>query len=164
MREMDLALEEMLLDIRRITRVMIFQQFLVLGGMKQARQVRAFQSNRVGVEKGGERGVDLDDGPCPVSQKHGLARSFPNRAELHFRLQQFLVGAMPAGNVDPGGGVMLAVVSLNQLGNVGERDQTYLARFSNPFILKSGGLPLSLIHISEPTRQAESSYAVFCLN
>ena len=28
---------------------------------------------------------------------------------------------------------------------------------------KKAGVPLSLIHISEPTRQAEISYAVFCL-
>ena len=27
---------------------------------------------------------------------------------------------------------------------------------------RAGELPLSLIHISEPTRQAEISYAVFC--
>ena len=29
--------------------------------------------------------------------------------------------------------------------------------------LRQAGDPLSLIHISEPTRQAEISYAVFCL-
>ena len=35
----------------------------------------------------------------------------------------------------------------------------------NPILLVGGGtgLILSLIHISEPTRQAEISYAVFCL-
>ena len=31
------------------------------------------------------------------------------------------------------------------------------------FDIKRSSLPLSLIHISEPTRQAEISYAVFCL-
>src|SRR5680860_1687505 len=30
--------------------------------------------------------------------------------------------------------------------------------------LRGGGLPLSLIHISEPTRRTPISYAVFCLN
>ena len=30
-------------------------------------------------------------------------------------------------------------------------------------LLRAHGEPLSLIHISEPTRQAEISYAVFCL-
>ena len=30
-------------------------------------------------------------------------------------------------------------------------------------MIETRGLVLSLIHISEPTRQAEISYAVFCL-
>src|SRR5674476_1620763 len=36
-------------------------------------------------------------------------------------------------------------------------------RRSNRKPCKRSGCPLSLIHISEPTRQAEISYAVFCL-
>src|SRR5678809_1741135 len=41
------------------------------------------------------------------------------------------------------------------------RDYTPEGGQSNPFLHM--GLHLSLIHISEPTRQAEISYAVFCL-
>jgi hypothetical protein len=93
--EMHLALEEMLLDTRRITCAKILPQLLALGRMKECRQVQAFQRDWIGVEQGGESGVDLDDGAGPVGQKHWLARGFPNGAELDLRLQQFLVGAMP---------------------------------------------------------------------
>ena len=35
--------------------------------------------------------------------------------------------------------------------------------FQDPLLIRRQGRYLSLIHISEPTRQAEISYAVFCL-
>ena len=38
----------------------------------------------------------------------------------------------------------------------------YAASEATPYA-KSGGLALSLIHISEPTRRTPISYAVFCL-
>ncbi|KDA51747.1 Mobile element protein [Leuconostoc mesenteroides subsp. cremoris T26] len=39
----------------------------------------------------------------------------------------------------------------------------YKAEIAHALALKKRHLHLSLIHISEPTRQAEISYAVFCL-
>src|SRR5665213_1787113 len=44
-----------------------------------------------------------------------------------------------------------------------QRDRKYLQLQLRPTCRPSHGYRLSLIHISEPTRQAEISYAVFCL-
>src|SRR5665213_464236 len=64
---------------------------------------------------------------------------------------------------DPAGGkfgVLGAVDSLLSVQRHGERRALGCDLIDVPF---AAGLRLSLIHISEPTRQAEISYAVFCL-
>src|SRR5678809_1636714 len=45
----------------------------------------------------------------------------------------------------------------------GRSPQEVEDQITYPLTVNLQGLPLSLIHISEPTRQAEISYAVFCL-
>src|SRR5674476_1505125 len=55
----------------------------------------------------------------------------------------------------------LLIIGLDALGQIEMRDEAHV-RLVDAHAERDGG-DLSLIHISEPTRQAEISYAVFCL-
>src|SRR5674476_1565727 len=58
--------------------------------------------------------------------------------------------------------IMFRSAIIQSLNDYSDREMEYEARY-NIMVKWFIGLNLSLIHISEPTRQAEISYAVFCL-
>ena len=60
-------------------------------------------------------------------------------------------------------GIGTAVLSTSSLSYLGLGVEPHIPEWGNILKIGSQYLELSLIHISEPTRQAEISYAVFCL-